>query len=151
MNNAVFETGNIGIEPIKSFTAFLTKPLTSSIFLEDCTAGEIIKIISNFENGKSSDIPIRVIKRSSHLICQILERHFNDLIKVGEFPDELKIGKITPIYKKDNDELLENYRPVSTLPIFGKLFEKIIYERLYSLLVSQGIMNSRQFGFRKGH
>jgi hypothetical protein len=35
------------------------------------------------------------------------------------FPDELKTGRISPIYKKDNDELLENYRPVSTLPVFG--------------------------------
>ena len=45
----------------------------------------------------------------------------------GTFPDKLKIGKITPIYKKDDKELFENYRPVSTLPIFGKIFEKVIY------------------------
>ena len=44
----------------------------------------------------------------------------------GIFPDVLKIGKITPIYKKDDKELFENYRPVSTLPIFGKIFEKVI-------------------------
>ena len=50
-------------------------------------------------------------------------------MKVGKFPDELKLGKITPIYKKESDELLENYRPVSTLPIFGKIFEKIIYSK----------------------
>ena len=50
----------------------------------------------------------------------------------GIFPDVLKRGKITPIYKKDDKELFENYRPVSTLPIFSKIFEKVIYERLYS-------------------
>ena len=69
----------------------------------------------------------------------------------GVFPEELKTGKITPIYKKDNEELLENYRPVSTLPVFGKIFEKIIYQRLYSFFVSQGILYENQFGFRKGH
>ena len=58
----------------------------------------------------------------------------------GIFPDKLKTGKITPIYKKENEELLENYRPISTLPIFGKIFEKIIYSRLYSFFVSQGII-----------
>ena len=42
----------------------------------------------------------------------------------GIFPNELKVGKISPIYKKDKEELLENYRPVSTLPIFAKIFEK---------------------------
>ena len=45
----------------------------------------------------------------------------------GEFPDILKVGKITPIFKKDDQEKFENYRPASTLPIFAKLFEKIIY------------------------
>ena len=69
----------------------------------------------------------------------------------GIFPDILKVGKITPIYKKDNPELLENYRPVSTLPIFGKIFEKVIYERLYSFMVSQNLMTPCQFGFQKGH
>ena len=49
------------------------------------------------------------------------------------FPDDLKTGRITPIYKKDNAELLENYRPISTLPKFGKLFEKIIYRPPISL------------------
>ncbi len=62
-----------------------------------------------------------------------------------------KLGKITPVYKKDDQELFENYRPISTLPIFGKLFEKIIYSRLYSFLASKGILHENQFGFRKSH
>jgi len=69
----------------------------------------------------------------------------------GIFPDELKVGRISPIYKKDNEELMENYRPVSTLAIFGKIFEKIIYTRLYSFLLSKNIIYENQFGFRKGH
>ena len=63
----------------------------------------------------------------------------------------LKIGRISPIYKKDNDELLENYRPVSTLPVFGKLLEKLIYSRLYSFILAKCSMYENQFGFRKGH
>ena len=63
----------------------------------------------------------------------------------------LKIGKITPIYKKGNKEYLENNRPISTLPIFGKIFEKIIYKRLYNFFTSQNILSEQQFGFRKGH
>ena len=53
------------------------------------------------------------------------------------------------MYKKESDEILENYRPVSTLPIFGKIIEKIIYSRLYKYFVSKGILHDRQFGFRK--
>ena len=76
---------------------------------------------------------------------------YNQCIDIGTFPDELKIGKISPIYKKDNEELLENYRPVSTLAIFGKIFEKIIYSRLYSFINSQNILYENQYGFRKQH
>ena len=69
----------------------------------------------------------------------------------GIFPDELKIGKVTPIYKKDDCGQMENYRPVSTLPIFGKIFEKVIYTRLYSFLSSQKVLYENQYGFRQNH
>ena len=69
----------------------------------------------------------------------------------GIFPDSLKIGKITPIFKKGDSELIENYRPISTLPVFGKIFEKVIYCRLYSFLTSQNTLYENQFGFRKSH
>jgi hypothetical protein len=121
------------------------------MFLFDCTEEEVSKLIRELQNGKSSDFPITVIKKTSHIISPKLALHFNHLMKIGKFPDKLKLGKITPIYKKDNEQLLENYRPISTLPVFGKLFEKIIYSRLYSFFVSQGLLHEKQFGFRKSH
>jgi hypothetical protein len=67
----------------------------------------------------------------------------------GVFPDDLKISLISPTYKKDNynEELLENYRPVSALASFGKIFEKIIYNRLYSFFQSQNMISENQCGF----
>ena len=75
--------------------------------------------------------------------------HFNHLMNIGNFPSALKIGKISPIYKKDDEELLQNYRPVSTLPIFGKIFEKIIYTRLYGFLSSRGFYTTASLGLGK--
>ena len=141
----------INIEPIQPFTAFLGQSRSSSIFLQDCTPMEIEKIILELENSKASDIPVKIIKKSSRFITPLLTKHINESMANGVFPDCLKVGKITPVYKKDDRELFENYRPVSTLPIFGKIFEKIIYERLYSYLISQQIMTPYQFGFRKNH
>ena len=69
----------------------------------------------------------------------------------GVFPDNLKVGKITPVFKKGDQVKFENYRPVSTLPIFGKLFEKVIYSRLYDYLVKKNILYDNQYGFRKSH
>ena len=85
------------------------------MFLNECCEDEVSIIIKDLQNGKSSDIPIGVIKKTSKIISPILASNFNYLMEVGKFPDELKLGKITPIYKKDSDELLENYRPVSTI------------------------------------
>ena len=134
-----------------TFKDFLPPGNMQSIFMEDCSGAEVENIISEMQNGKSSDIPISVIKKTSKIISPILSLHFNHLMKVGKFPDELKTGKITPIHKKEDEQLLQNYRPISTLPIFGKIFEKIIYSRLYSFFTSQGLLYDKQFGFRKNH
>ena len=99
---------------IPSFTDFMGRSQESSIYLHDCTDDEIKIIIKELENGKASDIPIKIIKRSSHVISPIFKKSFNILMSRGEFPDIFKVGKISPIYKKDDEEKFENYRPVST-------------------------------------
>ena len=134
-----------------SFSNFLPKTCSSSIYLSDCDEYEIMDIITELKNGKSSDIPIHLIKKSAKIVSPLLSHYFNDCMQKGNFPDELKTGRITPIYKKDNEELFENYRPISTLPVFGKILEKLIFRRLYNYLSSQGLITENQFGFRKGH
>ena len=143
--------GNVGIAGIPDFSTYLPRTCMSSIFLRDCDSEEIRVIIAELQNGKSSDIPVKVIKQSSTVISPILEKLYNECMSRGSFPSELKVGRISPIYKKDNEELMENYRPVSTLAVFGKIFEKIIYSRLYSYFISQRLITENQFGFRKGH
>ena len=135
----------------KSFEDFLLPSNEKSIFLDDCTSTELLEIISNLDDNKASDIPIRAVKKSAHIICPILSAYFNTLMADGIFPDVLKVGKVTPIFKKGNLEDIGNYRPVSTLPIFGKIFEKVIYSRIYSFALSQNILDKNQFGFRKSH
>ena len=136
---------------LKSFTDYLPQPCTDSIYLHDCDTDELQNIVNDLKTGKSSDIPIKVIKKTAPVIIPYLVPLFNQCINDGVFPSELKTGRITPIFKKDNDQLLENYRPVSTLPVFGKMLEKIIYSRLYSFFISKGHIYENQYGFRKGH
>ena len=115
------------------------------------TVDEINEIIQNFKNDKASDISMFVLKKCSAFISGKLSRFINSFINEGCFPDILKIGKITPIFKKDDPQKLGNYRPISVLPIFSKIFEKIIYSRLYSFLSSMNVIYRMQFGFRKNH
>ena len=67
------------------------------------------------------------------------------------FPDLCKIAKVIPTYKKDYPLDCVNYRPISLLPIFSKIFEKIIYSRMYQFLESNKLIYTRQFGFRANH
>ena len=151
LNQEILEDCGLPIEETISFEEYMSKSVKNSIFLRDTDPDEIVEIISDFKNGKASDIPICVLKRSAKLISVPLSRLYNNCMQKGEFPKVFKTGKITPVFKKGNKECIENYRPVSILPVFGKVFEKIIYKRLYSFLSSNGVLHDQQFGFRKGH
>ena len=72
-------------------------------------------------------------------------------MELGTFPKILKIGKVSPIFKKGDSQLFDNYHPISVLPIFGKIFEKVLYNRLYSFFMSKNVIYNKQFGFRKNH
>ena len=147
---------SIDIESIEdsnfcSFEDYLMPSNLNSMFLEECSVDELLEIVAELQVGKASDIPIQVIKKSAHVFCPLLAEYINIMMPRGIFPDVLKTGKITPIFKKGNPQELENYRPVSTLPIFGKIYEKVIYARLYNFATCQGLLFQNQFGFRKSH
>ena len=78
-------------------------------------------MINDLQEGKASDIPIVAIKVAQTVISPYLTTLYSSFFASGIFPKVLKISKITPIHKKGNN------RPVSTLPVFGKIFEKLIY------------------------
>ena len=71
----------------------------------------------------------------------------------GTFPSVLKTGIVSPVYKRGTLSNLTTieYRPISTLSIFSKLFENLIYKRIYSFLIAKNILYEKQFGFRKYH
>ena len=125
--------------------------VSSSIFLSSCTSDEIEGIIRNLENDKASDISVMILKKCATIISRHLSGFYNKFMEAGTFPKILKIGKITPVFKKGDSDIFDNYRPISMLPIFGKIFEKIIYSRLYSFLISKNVIYDKQFGFRKKH
>ena len=69
----------------------------------------------------------------------------------GIFPEALKTARVTPIFKKENPQLPSNYRPISVLSVFSKLYEKCIYSRLYTFLTKYKLLFKKQFGFRNNH
>ena len=70
---------------------------------------------------------------------------------MGVFPDQLKIAKIVPVFKAGNKKILNNYRPISILPAFSKILEKLVSIRLINFLESQNILYKHQYGFRPNY
>jgi hypothetical protein len=69
----------------------------------------------------------------------------------GTVPSQLKIAKVIPVFKSGDRRLVENYRPISLLNVFSKIFEKIVHNRLTTFLNINNIISPSQFGFRKSH
>ena len=76
---------------------------------------------------------------------------FKSCINTEIFPNERKIAKVTPLFKKGSKRELGNYRPISVLPLVSKIFEKIIYRQLYDYLQDNSLLNTYQSGFRSMH
>ena len=81
----------------------------------------------------------------------ILSLIINQSLCSGIVPSKLKIAKVIPLHKKNEKYLLDNYRPISLLPSISKVFERIVYNQLYSYLTTNGILFKSQYGFRKLH
>ena len=69
----------------------------------------------------------------------------------GIFPSELKIAQVLPLFKNNDPMLFNNYRPISLLPFFSKLFERLMYNRLIVFIEKHHLLYQFQFGFRKNH
>ena len=75
----------------------------------------------------------------------------NQIFNTGIFPDKLKIAKVVPIFKKGDDTLPNNYRPISLLPVISKVIEKIICNQLSSYFENNKLFYDSQYGFRPNH
>ncbi|MDD9362271.1 MAG: reverse transcriptase domain-containing protein, partial [Anaplasma sp.] len=73
----------------------------------------------------------------------------NNMLLTGVFPDELKIAKVSMVYKGGNKNDLKNYRPISVLPIFSKIFEGVINIRLQTFFSKYNVITESQYGFQK--
>ena len=133
--------------------SFMSGNFGSSFFMNPTNPQEIFSLVSKLKpkaNDNVNFIPVRVLKAINYIICHPLSKIINGSFSVGTFPKKLKVAKVIPIPKQGDSSLVENYRPISLLNIFSKIFEKIAYNRLYSYLEHKDILYKRQFGFRKG-
>ena len=156
--NDFFST--IGVDTVKDipdatvdYMQFLpNNDYSQSMFMKPIELYEIFEIVKNLESNKSpgyDDISISVLKKSIFTFVQPLCNIFNMSLENGIFPNALKKAKVIPIFKKGHKHILSNYRPISILSTFSKIFEKLVYNRLMSFLNDKNILYHKQYGFRK--
>ena len=123
-------------------------------FLSPTESKEVSDMIANLDDKKSpgpNGIPILILKKFKEFFSIWLAKLINLSFETGVFPDLLKFAKITPLHKKESKLDFHNYRPISLLSVYSKLFEKLIYSRVYAYLVKFNLISSKQFGFRSKH
>ena len=89
-------------------------------------------------------------KNCGKSICKPLQLIFSQYIDTGSFPLEWKKANVVPVHKKGDKQCLKNYRPVSLLPICGKIFERLIFNEMFRFLIENNLISSNQSGFNPG-
>lgn len=132
--NAVFATIGVNatknIRPVNSFRMYLNESNCNSLFLHPIIERELIETVKQIPAKLScgfDDIPMKVIKSVINSISLPLTTIFNKSLSNGVFPDFMKIAKMCPIHKSGDTMDINNYRPISLLPSFSKILEKLVH------------------------
>ena len=137
----------------RSFEIYLKG--SDSSFEEVTLSDEEIKTaFFSLKGGKSpgfDEINYDIVKQNFNSLLVPLKYIFDLSLKSGTFPEKMKIARVTPVFKSGDTSLMTNYRPISVLPCFSKMLERIMYNRLYKYLTENNLLYCKQFGFQKGH
>jgi Notch-like protein len=109
---------------------------------------EIIKSLKVKDSHGYDEISTKILKISSTFIISPLNYICNKVLFKGIYPDRLKFSVIKPLYKKGNKQDTSNYRPISLLTSFSKIFEKVMLNRLLVHLTKYSTLSYEQYGFR---
>ena len=124
-------------------------PLTFCEFYES----DILQITNKQDSNKANGhdmISICMLKLCGEAICRPLFIIFKTCLNTGKFSSEYEKDNVVPIHKKDDKQNITNYRPVSLLPICGKIFERLIYNVINDFLTENDLLSPNQPGFRSG-
>ena len=140
------------LEKHPSITTITKHCLSSSFNFQKTNANEAMKIISQLNTAKTcqkAGTPPKIIKLHKDTFAKFIYTNFDHYIDEGEFPYQLKHTGVITVHKKKDECVKENYRPVSILTNISKVYEKLLYNQLYSYF--DNILSPNQCGFRKGH
>ena len=133
--------------------SYLT-PTVKSFTLQSPNVDMVCKLLRGINEKKATGldkIPCKLLKLAADVLAPSLTDIFKCAIDTGIFPDEWKLARVTPIFKKGAKSELNNYRPISVIPIVAKIFERVIFDQLYNYFNENELLTSAQSGFRSLH
>ena len=136
------------------FSDYLNNPCNDNFFTTPTCPKEVSELISTFQKNKASgpnSIPNNLLQMVKDIIAHPLSDMINLSFQSGTYPHKMKIAKIMPVHKKGSRLNVDNYRPISLLSNINKIFEKLMYKRVYKFLSLKGTFFEMQFGFREKH
>lgn len=131
----------------------ITSSSPSSFFFSPTDIKEVTEIISKLKTGSAGGldgIKTKLIKELCPFIAAPLVHIINLSMSSGEFPEAWKTAAVVPIHKNGSKMTPSNFRPISLLPVFSKILEKVINIRLQTFLEKYNLLSDFQFGFRTG-
>ena len=129
-----------------------SKSPDTSFFFKPVTPHEVKLEILSIPNNKSSGLyscSAQLLKRSCDIISSVLANFLNKSVSLGAYPSKLKMSKVIPVYKADDETDACNYRPISLLSNFNRILEYIMYNRM-NIFIHQ-LLSSSQYDFRQAH
>ena len=130
---------------------YLGPPKPNSFYLFDLTLPECSKLISKLKLTSTGldTMPVRIFKQLNQYLSLPVCKLINLSFRAGVFPDNLKIARITPIFKKGDKKCISNYRPIASLPYLSKIYERAMVNRLFSFINKFSLLSKFQYGFQK--
>ena len=134
------------------FGTFLRDSVENTIYLTPTNQTEVSIIIKQLKVKATMDTNIAAIKKAdeSPSFGRVVAEVVNSSLASGVFPSSLKIAKVVPIHKGGSKLDIQNYRPISLLSAFSKIFEKIMHHRVSNFLNINNALHEKQYGFRSG-
>ena len=131
---------------------FMTAPIAASCFFHPTNYVEVMLVINglNKKGNKLLDIHPLVLKENINILSHHFVLLYNMSITETEFPNDCKVARVNPVHKGGPSDIMDNFRPISVLPILSKIFEKLTLIRMNNFIIQQSILSPCQFGFRSG-
>ena len=132
---------------------YLDNPVAESMFILPTDPIEIQRTICTLKNKATQDVKIEPLKIAKECpkFCEILSNVVNSSFNEGIFPTSMKTAKVVPIHKGGSKLDVKNYRPISLLCTFSKIYEKLMHRRVLEFLERHSSLFEGQYGFRPGH